>query len=211
MATSVWSASDAAAADVPMSLTNGGLNVTYAGAQNWATIRSSISKTAGKLYVEFKITTATSGAVVFGLGSSSIDLTAPLGNTNYSAGVLSPFSQNLVSSGFTSNYLPTGIAPAASDVWALAVDFAAGNIWIAQNNVWFSSSNPASGLLPIISFVPATVGALFAGMSFHGSGQGTWTLQPDASQTYAAPSGFSAWDLPPVVVSSAQARAMVLA
>ena len=63
------------------------------------------------------------------------------------------------------------------------------------SGVWQNGSNPATGSLPIVSFVPATVGALFAGMSFVGTNCGVWTLQSTAaSQKYAPPSGFSAWD-----------------
>ena len=65
---------------------------------------------------------------------------------------------------------------------------------MAQNNVWANSSNPTTGSLPIISFTPATVGALFFATSLYFSGE-VWTLQSTAaSQKYAPPSGFSAWD-----------------
>jgi hypothetical protein len=116
-----------------------------------------------------------------------------LGKSNYSVGMQGG-GTNVVSAGFTSNY--SGLASVVlNDVWGMAIDFGAGSIWIAQNNVWASSSNPATGSLPIISFVPATVGPLFVGMSVIGTGGGTWTLQPTAaSQTYAAPAGFAAWN-----------------
>ena len=46
----------------------------------------------------------------------------------------------------------------------------------------------------MVSFVPATVGALFAGLSLYDSVD-SWTLQATAaSQKYAPPSGFVAWD-----------------
>ena len=50
--------------------------------------------------------------------------------------------------------------------------------------------------------MPATVGALFPGMSFSLWIDGTWTLQSTAaSQKYAPPSGFSAWDSAAPVVT----------
>ena len=67
--------------------------------------------------------------------------------------------------------------------------------------------------------VLATVGPLFAGMSFDGaSGNGVWTLQPtDASLKYRPPPGFQAFDGGPVTpstsvwsASDAAANAMTL-
>ena len=216
-ATSVWSASDAAANG--MTLSNGGLTVTPQSAAAWYTIRSSISKTSGKLYVEFYGTgTPASTHQMFGLANASFTPGSNnyLGSENYSVG-LQGNGGTTVSPGFTSNY---GSLPAAAlnDVWALAVDFTAGSIWIAKNNIWVNSSNPATGSLPIVSFVPATVGALFAAMSLVNDG-GVWTLQPTAAaQKYLPPPGFQAWDGGPVTppassvwsASDAAANAMTL-
>jgi hypothetical protein len=196
--TSVWSASDAIANG--MTLSNGGLTVVYSGAANWVSIRTSISKTSGKLYVEFSLSTVSASTLMFGLASSGFDITQYLGATNYSCGFFIGNGIVYQSAGFTQNYAPIiAVNMLSGDVFALAVDFAAGSIWIAKNNVWASGTtpielDPTTGALPAVSFVPATVGALFAGLSFHASGQGTWTLQPTAaSQKYAPPSGFSAW------------------
>ena len=191
--TSVWSASDAAANS--MVLTNGGLTVTPSGVASWQSIRSSISKTTGKLYIEFFLPGVVSSSnQLFGLASVGFNPVGLLGLNNYSGGMW-PGASNYVTSGFTSNYNTTLGAPTQGDVWALAVDFTVGNLWLAQNNIWANSSNPATGSLPAISFVLATTGALLPGMSFNGAGNGVWTLQPTAiSQTYAPPSGFSAWD-----------------
>ena len=188
--TSVWSAADATAN--AMTLSNGGLTVTPSGASAWQSIRGSISRSAGKLYVEFLNTGVMTGTNnEIGLASSGFNPVGFLGSSIYSCGISSTIG-NQTSVGFASNYVSTLAAPAQSDVWALAVDFTAGFIWIASNNVWSNSSNPATASLPIITFVPATVGALFPAMSFFGAGEGIWTLQPNAaSQKYAAPVGFS--------------------
>jgi hypothetical protein len=188
--TSVWSASDAAANG--LTLSNGGLTVASK-AGNWFTVRNTISKTSGKLYVEFLVNTVTTpGNDIFGLANAGFSIVGGnyLGAANYSGGIAD--SANYVSAGFVSNYSVTQY-PVTADVWALAVDFAAGSVWVAQNNVWLHGSNPATGTLPILSFTPATVGPLFAGMSFSQPGD-LFTLQPTAaSQKYAPPSGFSAW------------------
>ena len=85
--TSVWSAADASANG--MTLSNGGLTVTPSGAAAekpmepravWQSIRTSISKTTGKLYVEFKNTVAASDALIaVGLGNSTINIAVLLG------------------------------------------------------------------------------------------------------------------------------------
>ena len=190
-ATTVWSAADASANS--MTLTNGGLTVNPT--INNRSIRGTNSKTSGKLYVEFKANASyASDYITWGLASAGFNISGAVGTSNYSGGIF--WSSNNVSAGFTSNYT-TAPVPGAGDVMALAVDFSAGSIWIALNNLWLGSSNPATGTLPILSFVPATVGALFPAMSWTGPQIATeqWTLQPTAaSQKYAPPSGFQAWD-----------------
>jgi hypothetical protein len=191
-ASSVWSAADAAAnSSNLMTLSNGNLTVASGPSTNtWGAIRNTISHTTGKVYVEFLCTTEGPSYFMFGLASAGFVPTAELGTSGYSAGMYN--SANSVSAGFTSNY-SLSLQPAANDVWALAVDFGAGSVWLAQNNVWQNGSNPATALLPILSFVPATVGALFAALEFFEPGH-LWTLQPTAAvQTYAPPSGFTPW------------------
>ena len=195
--TSVWSAADATANS--MTLSNGGLTVTPTGNAVWGSVRGTTSKSVGKLYVEFLGTgTIASGpttvALMMGLASASFDATSYLGNSTYSGALMPNYNGSYVSTGFTDNYNVNSNF-AANDVWALAVDFTTGGVWIARNNVWLNSSNPATGSLPALSFIQATVGALFPALSFNNIGVGVWTLQPTAaSQKYAPPSGFSAWD-----------------
>jgi microcystin-dependent protein len=61
-----------------------------------------------------------------------------------------------------------------------------------------AEQTPFGGISPFVTFTPATVGALFPAMAFSTSGSnGVWTLQSTAaSQKYAPPSGFKAWDAP---------------
>ena len=194
---SLWSADDAAAN--AMTLSNGGLTVTAANTGVWQSVRGTVSKTSGKLYLEFLYTgTGLLRSASFkmqGLASSSFVPTANLGTTNYSVGIWSS-GPPIVSSGFTGNYTSSiTTLPVTNDVFALAVDFSAGKIWFGLNNVWSDGSSPATGTSPIVSFTPATVGALFPAMSLYDLG--VWTLQSTvATQKYAAPSGFKAWDAP---------------
>ena len=212
--TSVWSASDAAANG--MTLSNGGLTVVGLSTATWKSIRSTISQSSGKLYVEFLNTTVMTGSnVVFGFASSGFNASGLLGSSAYSAGVALNAGGVLVSAGFSVNYnpYPSAFVPAQNEVFGMAVDFTAGKIWISRNNIWVNSSNPATGSSPVVSFIPATVGALFPALTLNESNtlialqpadaqpkagnpvSGVWTLQPTAaSQKYAPPAGFSPWN-----------------
>lgn len=187
---STWSTADA---DLnSFALTNNGLTVTPTGAAFWRCIRNTISKASGQWYVEFTVSALLSPYVMWGVASSGFDPTT-LPGSDYSAGIY-PEAQNFISSGFTSMYGCDLGDPDLNSVWALAVDFDAGSMWIAKDNVWAGSSDPATALSPIITFIPATVGPLFICLTLF-QDTDTWTLQATAaSQTYAPPSGFSAWD-----------------
>ena len=98
--TSVWSAADAAANG--MTLSNGGLTVTPNGPGSWKSIRSSIGKTSGKLYVEFAVSALVDAGTntLIGLASSGFNAGDYLGSSNYSEG-LRPTITTYASAGFT--------------------------------------------------------------------------------------------------------------
>ena len=200
-ATSVWSAADATANG--MTLTNGGRTVTGSAAGVFQTVRSTIGKTSGKLYAEFSSdASVANNSSVFGAASAGFDVSSYLGTSNYSGGIQLG-TANYVSSGFTSNFITHFGGASPNTVYGVAVDFSAGKIWMSVSNAWIDSlgehkdNDPASGVLPVLSFVPATVGALFIGVSLNGVAAGKWTLQSTAaSLTYAPPTGFKAWDAP---------------
>ena len=212
-----------------MTLSNGGLTVTPSGTA-WGTIRTSTSQTSGKLYVEFSnsMTRRQRPPVkhcfwVFRAQSGFVSTVSYLGSSNYSAGMALTSGGNYASSGFTDtgNKIAAAVQPASGEVWALAIDFAAGKIWLARNNVWQGQTigDPGAGTAPMVTFVQATVGALFAGISFDPPGTGVWTLQSTAaSQKYAPAVRLQdAWDggvaPPPTSVwsaSDATANAMTL-
>ena len=195
VATSVWSASDAAANG--MTLSNGGLTVALTAASNQS-VRSTISQTAGKYYIEFMTPTAPGAEVGFGIASSSFAAAANyLGNGNYSFGAYNVSDGNIgaPAADFTSHYSANGNPAAANDVWAFAVDLTAGLFWLARNNVWFGSGNPGAGTLPMVTISSPALGqTYFPGISGVGPTSGVWTLQATAaSQKYAPPSGFTPW------------------
>jgi hypothetical protein len=193
--TSVWSAADAAANNVTLS--NGGLTVVYHGAANWVSIRGSISKNSGQVYVEFAYTAAgvNAGYAGVGVAAATFNIADLVGDSNYSAGFQLPNNQGF-SAGFTIGAYPNLTVSAVGDVVGMAIDFTAQKVWFSFNGDW-QGGNPTTGAAPNYTFVLATVGALFPTWSSHGTnstGGGTWTLQPTAaSQTYAPPAGFTSW------------------
>ena len=201
---SVWSASDAAAGS--MTLSNGGLTVTpQVNGPQWYTIRTSTSKNSGKLYIEFAVGASVTGTGIdFGASGGSFVLVANgyLGSVADSGGCIPAYDTPAMAAfaqGYSVSSLPS---PAPNSVYAFAIDFTAGEIWLSVNNVWVGSSNPATGSVPTLTFTPATIGMLSAGMSFLGTGCGVWTLHPtDASLVYRPPPGFQAWDGGPVTPS----------
>ena len=201
-ATSVWSAADAAAN--AMTLTNGGLTVTPSTAGGYQTVRGTLSNTAGKFYIEFNMTGgALNGSVgdpEFGIATAGFSPLDYIGHNPVSAGTFTGATQlnpTNPTADFTSNYL-SNVTPSLNDVFAIAVDFSSGKYWLAQNNVWLGSGNPGTGANPMLTIVGAGLGlAYFPAMTLRSgaSGTGVWTLQPTAaSQKYAPPSGFTAWD-----------------
>ena len=78
---STWSASDAAANG--MTLSNGGLTVTQSGSGSWQSIRGTISKSSGKLYVEFSTNVAMTNInfLMLGLADASFSASGSIGAT----------------------------------------------------------------------------------------------------------------------------------
>jgi hypothetical protein len=180
---SAWNATDAAAGNYTIS--NGGLTITAN--STYKMVRGTISHNSGKYYVEYLFNVSGTNAQL-GFANTAVGFTTP-----YAASVW--YGTNVISTGFTSNYT-TVLFPASGYTWGFAIDFTAGKIWAAANGVWINGSDPAAGTLPIISFVPATVGALFPAVSIGDVGDVTTLKATAASQTYAAPAGFTAWDGP---------------
>ena len=191
---SVWSASDAAATS--MTLSNGGLTVTQPNAV-WGSIRGSTSHATGKYYVEFLVGPSSPTLVVVGLANAGFVVTSYLSTSIYSEGSSFAGGGTIASAGFVVNTNSSTYTPASGDVFQIAVDFDAGKIWLGVNNASWPgvAGNPATGTAPWVSIVAPALGlAFYPAISLSGP-SATWTLQSTAaSQKYAAPSGFTAWD-----------------
>lgn len=194
-----WSAADANASTPPMVLSNGGQTVAGSGAATWASIRGPTSKSSGKLYYEFSTSAPTlnPGAFMIGLASSDwLPANTYPGHGNYSMGINNITGYIYSSVGFSGSPLNIDIIgdANANDVWGFAVDFSAQTMWVALNNVWVLSGNPAIGANPSQSFTLATTGPLFPTLGLKNPNSGAWTLHSAAgSLKYAPPTGFSAW------------------
>ena len=188
-----------------MTLSNGGLTVQATIAASYHTIRGTIGQTTGKFYFELVCGPADlpNGNLLFGVANAGFALGAgiALGDRPISAGAQPSVSgANYFSGGgFVSNYAVSGAYPTANRVYSFAVDFAVGAVWVAVNNVWVNSSNPATGSSPMFNFTPATAGALFPAISLYDPSGGPWTLQSASTNLkYLPPPGFQAWDGGPV-------------
>jgi hypothetical protein len=181
-----------------MTLTNGGLTVTPTKLGNQS-IRGTIGKSTGKLYVEIMASTLPNGASQYGpgLADAAFGVGTYLGAANYSLGAFANPGTFIASAGFVFNVASPTHTASANDVYQIAVDLSAGNVWLGYNNTW-ASGNPSTGAAPTASIVSPALGLLlFPAWSATSAADvaGSWTLQATAaSQKYAPPAGFSAWD-----------------
>jgi hypothetical protein len=189
---SVWSASDAAATG--MTLSNGGLTVV-ASSGTYDTIRGTTSHNSGKLYVEFSTSVLANTGAAFGIADAGFVSTSYLSASPVSMGAFNNGTSG-GTTGLSFNYNLPNANINANDVMAIAADLTAGKFWLAINNVWYGSGVPATGVNPMATIVAPALGvSYFPAMSLLGSGAGTWTFKPTAaSQKYAPPAGFTAWD-----------------
>ncbi|OYV39756.1 MAG: hypothetical protein B7Z80_06345 [Rhodospirillales bacterium 20-64-7] len=84
-----------------------------------------------------------------------------------------------------------GSAWATNTIIGCAVDLDTGNIWWSYNGAWIASGDPATGANPAFT---GLTGTLYPATSIYASNGDTVTARFSAvDQTYAAPSGFTAW------------------
>lgn len=175
---------------------NGNKSAVGTSTTNSIILMSNTSKSSGKLYAEYKLT---SGSKNNGPYFVYVDPSASVsgtwgGGVNGGGGGSQAFQCR---SNFTAlkadsvwNFT-NGIV--AGDVIGCAIDFTAANAWWSYNNTWLGSGVPSTGTLPDVSF---TFTPLCLGMYiFSSETSAVWTLAASSpDQTYSAPSGFSTWD-----------------
>jgi hypothetical protein len=156
---SVWNAQDAAMQPVPVAISNGGLTRTIQGTTGWQTTRSTVSRSAGKYYIEW-FTPSGSAQSYFGIAGADFvpGTNIPLGNAPTSLGL------SVGGIGCACNPPAAWVWPdidyanniVANDVFAIAADLDTGKFWLARNNVWVVGGDPATGLKPY-AYVPAII------------------------------------------------------
>lgn len=157
--------------------------------------RTTTSKSSGKWCVDVQLITY--GPFVGGSGCGIVGLVTP-GETlsnwlgqgagtwgHWTVGTGRAFANYLAGS---SNF-PTGTS-ADGDYYRMCWDADAGDVWLAVNNVYFFSGNPATATSPTRSGGAALQGEHYvaAGPRYTGN---QVTLQ--ATPVYALPSGFTYW------------------
>lgn len=155
---------------------------------SWYCVRGVTSRSAGKLYLEFKQKTSGGGGYSgMGLANASCSLTEYPGSTADAWAFLSD--------GYKAHngYSDYGSSVATGGVLRFAIDFAARKIWIGLNGTWFASGNPATGASPTFTGVTGTLFPI--GGDKYGSASDSITLKSAAADlTYAPPSGFTSWE-----------------
>ena len=167
-------------------------NLTYSnGAASHLGIRGSIAIPAsGAFYMECATgsTTNNSSAVSFGLGTSTVSLTASL------SGVANIYQLWAALGGYIYNGA-TVISSSLSafnsgDVMQIAVDVTNTKMWLGKNNVWYNSSggttgNPSTGANP--TFTTSMVGLFPISEAYANSVHVNFGQRPF---TYTPPTGF---------------------
>lgn len=146
-------------------------------------VRGRLSRASGKYYYEVLVGTSASNFWC-GFGTSGANISSYVGNSASSGGIAS--GGNAVNT-WTKAQSGT-FTISAGDVLGFAADVSTGYIWVAKNNTWQLSGDPAAGTSPWITGVASAIYP----MCSPGSASariGTKT----AELTYSPPSGFSNW------------------
>lgn len=200
---SAWSATDAGS-NFTLSSANRVAGRTGTG-PSYRSIRGDTSKSSGKRVFALKKISgpAGSGQFIAGVAQSSASMGGQLGSTT--AGAFGAGSYRCGTNFSASNLDTTAIWAAWGGLnvnsYAICyVDLDAGRMWFGAAGSPLGGANPAAGTGAHVTWTPATVGALFPGLSlFNADGtDGTWEINTSAAQLAALgmtlPSGFVAWD-----------------
>jgi hypothetical protein len=187
-----WNPSDAGAG---VALSDSDRTAVVSGASVYA-VRSTTHFAAGKYYAE--VVFVANGPKRIGFADNTASLSNTIGASGVSTGLASGGSISVSGMTLVNSFTLAGFN--LGDVFNLAVDFGAGNIWFGKNGVWSGSGNPATGANPNVTFTPAT--ALFLAASGV-SGAGMLLCTNNAQFSYVPPSGFAPWDAPSFVVAGA--------
>jgi hypothetical protein len=208
--------------NVNMALTNGNLTVKSTSSalpigQYYGAI-STTARNSGKVYFEVTQDVYLTQRIEVGLVTGTSHMGMPsnsyIGSTAGGYGVDLDWSGNtLTLNNSTSSTVGTGLT-ANGDVLGIAVDFTTGKWWVRKNGVWGGSGGSWGAVIndPVagtggsaFSFTPGAT--LYAAVALNGT-----TVQVTANFgatpfAYAAPTGFTGWDVPPTGLEVDPAKA----
>ena len=175
-------------------LSEGNLVATQTLSNNWETAFMGMPVRSGKYYFEF---TANSVPSFFLMGLANLDGLASTKNNHVGAvsgGVgLQLHSGNLdyiyANGGATQQSYTTSLSN--GDVIGVAYDTSTGSYFVAVNNTWTNSGNPANGTNPVFSgYTPNQL--VYLGISYYHNGAKFTLNTGQKSFTYTPPTGFVA-------------------
>lgn len=175
-----------------LTLSNSNFTVDGQGGFHSACIADSVSGTQKK-YIEFvndSSTTAEFGWGVFPAGANLDKYAGQEGNDGFANWMYN--DSYLTGPSFTAGYGVAGSAasfgkPFANNVYMLAIDCAAGKLWVGVNGAWNNLGDPATGVRPAATFTPGLT--LYPSVT---SNVGGFTISVPAHASYDAPAGFTA-------------------
>jgi len=186
----VW---DPAAVGANLSLSNGNLTVTRGtgGGSSWTTVRATQGRSNGKrvFQVNNDVVTSNNDGLMVGFVTASTSLAGFCGSTADSFGVHS------INGRCYNNNLQVGsdaLPQTVNTQRRLAVDFAAGLIWVGLGTTWIG--DPVAGTGARFSFPPGTT--LYPAASGYRSPQqatGYFRVADLPGTPYGLPSGFTDW------------------
>jgi hypothetical protein len=179
-----WNPADFGSA---LTLSGGNLTATYSSGSNCGGRATTSHSTTGKYYFEQLWTTVNAGtnSPMGGI----VAATWPFLNATFNAANAWGIQSSPAFSYGNGSFAASGVTFANGDIMGCAVDFAAGNIWFAKNNVWINSGNPSAGTNPAWTGV---TGTLFPAVRITTVGVVTARFAL-ASFTYTPPTGFGIW------------------
>ena len=167
-----------------ITLSNGNLFATFAGA-SWFTTSSTMGMVgSGKYYFEFTKTDTSSQMV--GIFPPTASISSFVGNDANGYGY---FSANGYLYNNAGGSITFGATFTTGDVIGVAFDASTGKLWFSKNNTWQASGSPSTGANPAAT--ASTAYTYMAAVSTNGSGVGTVNFG-QIPFTYTPPTGFVA-------------------
>ena len=188
-----WNPDDFGRADAVITFSDGNNTASFLnGPHNFTALRSIDSISFGRKYFEFLVlgVPGTTSNMLLGIVTRSTVLIGDqIGSPSGLGLYYRPNGQVFTVSGTSVGFVGSGPPFSAGDVIAFAVDDNTGAAWILRNNVSLGGS-PSAGTSPLFAFTPGT--ELLPLMGQHSEVGASSTLRLSAaSQSYAAPTGFS--------------------